>query len=248
MKKVYLIATLVAIIAGIATYFFATQIEQNTKIKDAPTLSVVVAIVPIPENTVITAEMVALKQYTAVSVTPNSASKLEDVLGKLSRYPVVVGEQLILEKLSTLGQEDEKAALSYQLKEGEYAYTMAVDNVQGVAGFISKGDYVDILYTSKPDGATKFNTVILMSNVHVLRVANFTANYAAEASGAPPITAYAEITFNLSKAQIIQLSEKMSESGNISLALKSITSGEKDAGVTKPAAETQTTVATTKAG
>ena len=40
MKKVYLIAVIVAIIAGVATYMFATGINSKTKFKDAEMVTV----------------------------------------------------------------------------------------------------------------------------------------------------------------------------------------------------------------
>jgi len=190
MKKVYLIATFVAIIAGIATYFFATQVQQNQTIKDAPTTPVIVAVVAIPENTIITADMVAVRQYTTVSVVSGAAGNLADVVGQLTRYPIVPGEQIIKSKINKVGQEQGNTALSYQLKKGEYAYTISVDDIQGVAGFISKGDYVDILYTSTIN--SKVTTSVIMSNVYVLRISNYAANVAAAVPNAAPITNYVD--------------------------------------------------------
>lgn len=224
MKKVYLIATFVAIIAGIATYLFATQIEKKQTIENQPMSTVVVALDAIPANMVITADMVSVQQYITSSVVPLAATKLEDVVDKISRYPIVKGEQLVTEKLSAVGADAKNTQLSYQLKEGEYAYTIAVDSVQGVSGFISKGDYVDIFFTKLPNGATEFVTELVMENVKVLRISNFATNYASEVPKAPPITAYSEIVVSLTKDQILQLSSKLADSGSVRLALKPITS------------------------
>jgi pilus assembly protein CpaB len=226
MKKVYLIATFVAIIAGIATYFFATQIEKKQTIKDQPMSQVVVAIEAIPENIVITADMVELKNYTTVSVVPGAADKTADVVGKISRYPVTQGEQMVLSKLNKVGEAQDNAALSYQLKAGEYAFTMAVDVVQGVAGFVSRGDYVDIIFTSIPQGATDFVSDLLLQDIKVLRISNYATNYASEAPKGAPITSYTEVTFSLTLEQIKVLAATMAKSGTIQLALKSITTGE----------------------
>lgn len=230
MKKVYLIATVVAIIAGIATYFFATQIQQKTKIENAPTTAVVVALVPIPENTPITKEMVALMQYTLDSVTPGVAVKTEDVVGKLSMYPIIKGEQIISSQL-----KDTSAALSYQLKEGEYAYTVSVDIISGVGGFISKGDYVDILLTTVVNDV--ITTTDFMKDIKVLRISDFAANYGAQAEGSPPITSYSIVTFSLNEAQIVELTQALA-TGRITLSLKTITSGEAAAGIVETTAPT----------
>jgi pilus assembly protein CpaB len=222
MKKVYFIATFVAIIAGIATFFFASQIQKNTTIKDVEMASVIVAKDEIKENTVLTADMLEVKIYTAVSVLPNSAKKIEDVVGKLNRYPVAKGEQVVLDKLITVGGDNEDAKLSYQLKPGEYAYTIDVDIVQGVAGFVSQGDLVDILHTGVV--GEQITTVILMKDIKVLRVADYAANAAAANPAAPtPITAYTVVTLLLNEAQVVELTQKQSV-GRIRLALKPVTS------------------------
>lgn len=244
MKKVYLIATFVAIIAGIATYFFATQIQSNTKIKDAPTTRVVVALLDIKENTKITAEMIAYKTITTVSVTPGAATDMKDVVGKLNLYPVVKGEQILSARIVALGEESDKSVLSYQLAPDEYAYAISIDSTNGVAGFIRKGDYVDLLYTTIPQGAAVPVTKILMTDVHVLKISNFAANFKSSADGST-ITTYSEIVFSLKKAQIIELTNKVQEGGAITLALKSITVGEK---YTTVAQTTVAPVQTTAAG
>ncbi len=252
MKKVYLIATFVAILAGIATYLFATQIQSNTKIKDAPTTSVVVAVVNIAENTVITPEMVTIKYFPTVSVVlgdTGAATKLDDVVGKLNRYPVIIGEQIFKSKISALGAEVNKGVLSYQLSENEYAYSISVETTSGVSGFIGKGDYVDLLYTITEPGAMKPTTTILMTDLHVLRISNYAANYASEADKSP-ITAYSEVVFSLNKEQILLLTNKIAEGGSIMLALKPITTGEKYTKPATTAAAAETTavaVATTAA-
>lgn len=237
MKKVYLIATVVAIIAGIATYLFATQIQQKTKIENAPTTAVVVAIAAIPENTTVTAEMVALRQLTVDAVTPGAAQKLEDVIGKLSIYPIIDGEQIIL---SQLNDKENSAALSYQLKEGEYAYTVSVDIVSGVGGFISKGDYVDILFTTAVNDV--ITTTSFLKDIKVLRIADYAANYSAKSDGSAPITSYPIVTLSLNEVQIIDLTQALS-TGRITLALKTIASGSEES--TLQAETTQVPVETT---
>lgn len=224
MKKVYLIATFVAIIAGISTYLFASQIQKSTKIKDAPTSSVVVAIQDIKENTILTNEMFEVKLFTTVAVAPGAADKIEDVIGKMSRYPIAVGEQVLANKIISVGEKVENAALSYQLLSGEYAYTITVDSVQGVAGFITRGDYVDVLFTSN-DEQGNYKTEIILQDVYVLRLANNAANKIADAPNGQPITTYVEVTFKLDEEQILKLSNYLAQ-GSIRLALKPITTGE----------------------
>ena len=59
MKKVYLIAVIFALVAGFATYFFASEIDKKTTIKDADTIEVIVPVNDISQNSTITEEMFA---------------------------------------------------------------------------------------------------------------------------------------------------------------------------------------------
>lgn len=57
MKKVYLIAVIFAIIAGVATYMFATEIDKKTTFKDADMVTVLIPTADIDKNVEITADM-----------------------------------------------------------------------------------------------------------------------------------------------------------------------------------------------
>ena len=54
MKKVYLIAVIFAIIAGVATYMFATEIDKKTTFKDADMVTVLIPTADIDKNVEIT--------------------------------------------------------------------------------------------------------------------------------------------------------------------------------------------------
>ena len=60
MKKVYLIAVIFAIIAGVATYMFATEIDKKTTFKDADMVTVLIPTADIDKNVEITADMVII--------------------------------------------------------------------------------------------------------------------------------------------------------------------------------------------
>lgn len=225
MRKVYLIATIVAIATGFATYFFATSLEKKTHIKDAPTSDVVVAIVDIPENKKITAEMVQLKRIVNTAVAVDSARKLEDVVGKLNKYPVSVGEQISIKKIVELGNKENNAALSNQLADGEYAFTIDVNNVTGVSGYITRGDYVDIIFHGEDENGQQV-TKYLFEKIRVIKVSNYAANYTSQTQGVP-ITSYAELVISVNHEQALELAEALTR-GTIRLILDPITVGNID--------------------
>lgn len=80
------------------------------------------------------------------------------------------GDPILDSRLSPLGT---RASLAGRLEPGFRAYTVRMDDVRGVAGFVLPGDKVDVLFTQdKGRNARNVNLVaeILLQNVEVLAV------------------------------------------------------------------------------
>lgn len=214
MKKVYLIATIMALITGISVYFFITNLKKSTSEANTPTTPVVVATSDIAENTVITAKMVEVKQLPSSAVTAGTARTAEEIVGKIAKYPVSAGEQIVTQRLKTAGSDD-GTDLSYQLKGDERAITISVDEVTGVSGFIKSGDTVDIITT------TTVNTVpvtsYLLQNIKVLKISDKAAN-----STGQQITQYTTVTLCLSPDDCLKLGNALDLKKSIRLVLHSI--------------------------
>ena len=145
MKKVYILAAFMALVVGIAVYLFASSIQQETQAGAYAKGRAVVAAKEIPANTQITEDMVKLAQLPDDGINAVAATDLSQVVGKITRYPLLPGEQVLLPRLAEKGNED--GALSYALEEGYRAISVAVDDVTGVSGYISRGDRVDVVAT-----------------------------------------------------------------------------------------------------
>ena len=142
MKKVVVFALIAALCAGALLYFYLGKIEQQHEVK-VEYESVVVAAVNIPAYTPITTEMVTLSQVPLGSSHPLAAHTLEEVIGYVTENDIIAGEQILPVKLKQLGESD--SGLSYIVPDGMRAVTIAVDEVTGVAGFLQRGDYVDVI-------------------------------------------------------------------------------------------------------
>lgn len=80
------------------------------------------------------------------------------------------GDPILDSRLSPLGT---RASLAGRLEPGYRAYTVRMDDVSGVAGFVLPGDKVDVLFTQdKGRNARTVNLVseVLLQNVEVLAV------------------------------------------------------------------------------
>lgn len=165
MKKIYLIALIFAVITGIAVYSFASYI-QNQANKDL--VSVVVALKSIPENTLITVDMLELKKLPAEAVNTLAFKKGLDVQGKVTNTRIEANEQILTTNVNEVGKEG--GGLNYTLPKGKRAITVEVNDITGVAGFIKKGNYIDVVASLMFDiGNTKTaKTILLLQNVMVL--------------------------------------------------------------------------------
>ncbi len=145
MKKVYIIAVVVALVLAISVFFFGKSLTEQPK---SEMTTVVVAVQDIEGGTEITASMLELKEIPKDVVSVGTYSKIDTVVGKLANGDIYKGEQIVKNRI---GSADEISfnRLSKKLEPGYRAFTVAVDNVTGVGCFIKAGDKVDIMYTYK---------------------------------------------------------------------------------------------------
>ncbi|MDD7357338.1 MAG: hypothetical protein PUG88_00560, partial [Eubacterium coprostanoligenes] len=110
MKKVYLIAVVFALIAGFATYFFASEIDKKTTIKDADTVEVIVPVNDMSQNSSITEEMFAedagvFTKKTVVAADVNTetvVTKQDQLIGKVTIDPLYAGEPINIKRIEDL--------------------------------------------------------------------------------------------------------------------------------------------------
>jgi len=79
---------------------------------------------------------------------------------------IVKGEPIVEAKL--MPREGTTGVMSYKIPEGHRAMTVAVDQVSGVAGFITPGSKVDVVLTTTPPGKDEPISKIVHRNIPVL--------------------------------------------------------------------------------
>ena len=223
MKKVYLIAVVFALIAGIATYMFASNINKKTTIKDRETVSVVVAIKDIPKNTLISEEMLAedagyfqMRSFIKEDAAPEFIKSTEDIVEQVTAVDIYAGEQLNSYKF--VNADDPNVGLSFKIPKGKVAYSFSAGNTNGVDGFINAGDVVDII-TYESDNTGKVVTKVAFKGLNVTRVSTSKANDTAQEKDSK-ISEYSSITVAVTEKQALQLYE-IENSKTFKLVLRS---------------------------
>lgn len=196
MKKIYLIAAVIALAAGVATYFFASELKkdntQETTVA-AEMQTVLVAKEDIPQNTMLTAEMFEEKQIPKDASVYGAVSNVDEVIGFMSTENILAGEQLMVRKIGMVGDEKAIGRLSYRLPDGKYAVTIRVDDRNGVAYALKEGDKVNIYDLLMPDAP-------VLEKITVLVIGDYTANV--QQDDGIEIMSFTTVTLELTKEQI----------------------------------------------
>ena len=208
MKKVYLIAVVFALIAGFATYFFASEIDKKTTIKDADTVEVIVPVNDMSQNSSITEEMFAedagiFTKKTVVAADVNTetvVTEQDQLIGKVTIDPLYAGEPINIKRIEDLGGAD--VALSLKLPKGKVAYSFNAGSVTSVDGYIREGDTVDVIVYEQKD--EKGKSEVKYKDLKILRVSNAQDSVTASQSG-QPLNAYSTLTVEVTKDEALQL-------------------------------------------
>lgn len=199
MKKIYLIAAVIALAAGVATYFFATELKSSKVVTGVDKATVVIAVQDIEKDTVLTEDMFQEKELPVTAVSCGTVCNIKDVVGYMATDKILAGEQLMVRKIALVGDEKADGRLSYQLESGMYAYTISVEIDNAVAYFIKDGDRINI-YNDMVVPAT-----LVLENVPVLKIGDYPA-YVLQNIGTE-IQSYVVVTVALTKEQIIKMLE-----------------------------------------
>jgi pilus assembly protein CpaB len=140
-KRIYIFAIVFGLLTVFAVYYYIQQV-QNPVVVQEEMVTVVVANTTIPEHERITPEMLSLTSLPLVSVHPDVARSVDDVVGYTSKMEIINGEQVLVSKVATVVDE---ASLSYRIPENMRAIAVPMTEMSGVSGYVEKGDRVDII-------------------------------------------------------------------------------------------------------
>lgn len=203
------------------------------------TISVYVAAQPINIGTTLTAEMVGTQPWPKNLALEGFvlADGKNNVAGMVARGSFQVGEPLISSKLAN---PNDPNFLSGELPKGQRVITIAINETDGVAGFVFPGDHVDLIYTHDVDkweyapgaaadvsgGAalaqkTKQTvTETLLTNVKVLAIDQRSSSAGSvDKNGNLVIPRTASLMVSQADAQRVRLASK---TGTVSLALRAL--------------------------
>jgi len=160
-----LIVLLVAIATAAGATFLVYQAIQRRPVQQLqlPQTSVVVAAHRIDTGMRVTATDVKLVGWPAGAMVPGSFTKIEQVVDRGAIVSLLENEPITASKLAPVGSG---AGLPPAIPPGMRAISVRVNEVIGVAGFVTPGNRVDVFVTLKQGDNTI--TRVVTSNVQVL--------------------------------------------------------------------------------
>ena len=165
MNSNRLLGAAVAIVLGIiASFFVYRQFQQASKPKPVVVMQrIVVAAQPLKLGTRLDSSNVKTIPWPQGEPVVGMFTKADDVMNRALITSVAENEPILDSKLASL---QSGAGLAATIPEGMRAMSVAVNDVVGVAGFVTPGTMVDVLVTGASSGGNITRTIL--ENVRVL--------------------------------------------------------------------------------
>lgn len=191
------------------------------------TRKILVATTALKYGSEITAESVQAMDWPVNALPAGSFESLEalnDGGKRIVLTPIAANEPILLAKLSG---KDGRAALSNLLEPGMRAVSIRVDDITGVAGFVTPGDRVDVLLTRQKTAqqtegelttaatpTSELASEVILQNVKILTTDQSADQSATQATVARAVT----VEVNSADAQKVALAQQL---GTLYLLLRS---------------------------
>jgi pilus assembly protein CpaB len=178
------------------------------------TTEVVVVRADVPVATTLTGEFLETAEWPSNHVPRGALRSTDEAVGRVVRRPVAAGEPVLEMALFEIGAS---GGLPAVIQEGSRAVTVKVDNVIGVAGFVTPGARVDVMATLRRidrQHPLPFSKVILQ-NIKVLAIDQ---KLEEARTGAPEIVSVVTLEVEPLQAQHLIYS---AHEGRLQLAMRS---------------------------
>ncbi|MDP4573529.1 Flp pilus assembly protein CpaB [Qipengyuania sp. G39] len=192
-------------------YFSGVEAEQERIAEEQQLVRVAVASQDLPFGAPLTPDTVRLVNWPAQSVPAGAFNDLNGLAGSnVAIRPIAAGEPILRSRISA------RAILSENIPDDMRATTIPVNDVAGVAGFVTPGDVVDVMMTREiPGGDDDLVTSVVLENAQVLAI----DRRASEDSTEPQELKMATLLTNQYDAQRLALA---AQSGRLTLALRNV--------------------------
>jgi pilus assembly protein CpaB len=224
-KRALLVAIITSVVGALLLFLYLRRFEQEMSGGDR--VKLLVAVKPIERNTVITDEMLTIREVPLAYVEDRAVKSIErpKVVGLRVGNTLQAQQTLLWTDLAIA--TDERRDLSSLVQPGNRAVTVRTSADDKSFALISPGDYVDIIATMPAGSAVsaEHQAIVLLQRILILAVGLDTANDA-KTVGATDTASRAKlgsrdlvltVSISIQEAQLLSLA---SDKGKLSVALR----------------------------
>src|ERR1700693_5093018 len=169
-----------AIFAFVAVFVVGVVLAARSSA--SPQTAAVVALRDIQPRELITSESVAVSFVPAASLPPHSIVRMADLVGDTALVTIYRGQVLNQSVVAASPDQIDEGIASYlPIPQGFVAITIPTNEQQGVAGYVSAGDYINVIASVNVsllpvlngravDKSTGMVTRTVFTSVRVIRV------------------------------------------------------------------------------
>jgi len=157
-------AAILALLASVGAYKYLSESGRMAEKARLQTAGIVVAVADIPLASTINTNQVNVVPWPKENLPKDAISDPKKVLGRVARREFVAGEPIVESKL--VPADKVPGILSFMVPAGMRAFTIPVNEVVGVGGFIIPDSRVDVVLTTSSGG--QLISQFVLENIRVL--------------------------------------------------------------------------------
>ena len=217
-KAVIVVSIFALFFAGIAAWLTYSYLQKAMdSVQAVQPQKIVVAASDIPIGTTIAQPQLKETTWPKDSIPPGSAQLSSNVIGRVAIRPITRGDAVTEQKLKPKAGAPGSGFMTYVVPQGHRAVTVAVNEVAGVAGFLTPNDRIDVVVTTPWPGNDKENiSKIILENISILATGQVTD----QKEGKPVVVPTVTLDLSPSDAEKLVLS---ASKGSLQLLLRNIT-------------------------
>jgi len=165
-----IVSVIALLIAGGASLLANNYLKKHSG-SQSQGVAVAVASTEIPVGTRLSATHFKLAAWPKEALVQGYQNDVKKLTGRVAVRPMSAGDIVTEAKLLPQAGSPAGGIMTYMVPQGHRAVTVAVNEVAGVAGFITPGCKVDVVLTTPKPGATTHTeniSKIILQNVPVL--------------------------------------------------------------------------------
>lgn len=162
-KLLLLVAGTLSLCTAALLYFY---LQEDDAPAESKVRTVVIAAQDIPARAKIAPEMVREMTVSAEAVQQDALTEASKVIGRATKLPVFAGEQIGENRLARPGE----GGMAGAIPPDKRAYTFAINDISGVAGFVQPGDFVDVVAAMQKGETNNVVSKVVLQDVQVLAV------------------------------------------------------------------------------